>query len=168
MLASTADSAQFWRIGQNWPCYLARPFHALFARISCNTFLEPLKHTDQPWVFFVSGVCNFIKNGFSLLWAIYGYVVRYCILTFRIATIPGEGRNSSNIRGQMNEWPSFSTCQTSLLILPEMTLSGTSLFLRFLSPVETEAPISKTPSLLEINKTRDTRVLRHPSYSWDL
>ena len=91
--------------------------------------------------------------------AIYGYVVRYCILTFRIATIPGGGRNSSNIRGQMNEWPSFSTCQTSLLILPEMTLSGTSLFLRFLSPVETEAPISKTPSLLEINKIMAPKLL---------
>ena len=47
VLASTADSAQFWRIGENWPCYSARPFHALFARISCNTFLESLKHTDQ-------------------------------------------------------------------------------------------------------------------------
>ena len=56
VLASTADSAQFWQIGQNWPCYSAQPFHALFARISCNTFLESLKHTDQPWVGFVSGV----------------------------------------------------------------------------------------------------------------
>ena len=68
MLASTADSAQFWRIGQNWPCYTARPFHALFARISCYTFLESLKHTDQPWVGFVTGVWHFIKNGLSLLW----------------------------------------------------------------------------------------------------
>ena len=50
MLARTADPAQIWRNGQNWPCYLAQPFHALFARISCNTFLESLKHTDQPWV----------------------------------------------------------------------------------------------------------------------
>ena len=29
---------------------IVRPFHALFARISCNTFLESLKHTDQPRV----------------------------------------------------------------------------------------------------------------------
>ena len=55
LLGSTANSAQFWRIGQNWRCYLARPFHALFARISCNTFLESLKQTDQPLVVFVSG-----------------------------------------------------------------------------------------------------------------
>ena len=55
MLASTAHSVQFLQISQNWPCYLAQPFHALFARISCNTFLEFLKHTDQPWVDFVSG-----------------------------------------------------------------------------------------------------------------
>ena len=27
---------------------VARPFHALVDRISCNTFLESLKHTDQP------------------------------------------------------------------------------------------------------------------------
>ena len=67
MLASTADSAQFWQIGQNWPCYLAQPLHALFARISCNTFLESLKHTDQPWVGFVSGAWSFIKNCLSLL-----------------------------------------------------------------------------------------------------
>ena len=45
LLATTADSAQFWRIGQNWLYYLARPFHTLFARISCNTLLESLKHT---------------------------------------------------------------------------------------------------------------------------
>ena len=55
MPASTADSVKFWQIGQNWQCYLARPFHALFARISCNTFLESLKHADQPWVGFVDG-----------------------------------------------------------------------------------------------------------------
>ena len=67
MLTSTADSAQFWRIGQNWLCYLAWPFHALFSRISCNTFLESLKHTDQPWVVFVSGAWNSIKNCLSLL-----------------------------------------------------------------------------------------------------
>ena len=54
-----------------WPCYPARPFRALFARISCNTFLESLKHTDQPWVVFVSGAWISIKNGLSLLcWAI--------------------------------------------------------------------------------------------------
>ena len=29
---------------------LARLFHALFARISCNTFLESLKHADQPFL----------------------------------------------------------------------------------------------------------------------
>ena len=67
MLASTADSAQFWRIGQNWPCYLARPSHALFARISCNTVLESLKHTDQSWVGSVSGAWNLTKHGLSLL-----------------------------------------------------------------------------------------------------
>ena len=55
MLDSTANPAQFWRIGKNWPCYLARPFHALFTRISCNTFLESLSHADQPWVGFVAG-----------------------------------------------------------------------------------------------------------------
>ena len=38
MLASTADQAQFWRIVQNWQCYLARPLLTLFARISCHTF----------------------------------------------------------------------------------------------------------------------------------
>ena len=41
--------------------------HALFARISCNTFLESLKHTDQPWVVFVAGTWNLIKNCLSLL-----------------------------------------------------------------------------------------------------
>ena len=55
VLASTADSAHFWQIGQNWPFKLARPFYALFARISCNTFLEFLKHADQPWISFVAG-----------------------------------------------------------------------------------------------------------------
>ena len=68
MLGSTAHSAWFWRIGQNWPCYSARPFHALLARISCNVFLESLKHTDQSWMVFVSGAWNFIKNGLILLW----------------------------------------------------------------------------------------------------
>ena len=70
MLASTAHLAQFLQISQNWPCYLAQPFHALFARISCNTFLGSLKHTDQPWVGFVYGAWNFIKNCLSLLWYI--------------------------------------------------------------------------------------------------
>ena len=55
MLASTADPAQIHQISQNWPCYLARPFHALFAGISCNKFFESLKHADQPWVGFVNG-----------------------------------------------------------------------------------------------------------------
>ena len=32
-----------------------------------NTFLESLKHTDQPWVGLISGVLQFIKNGLSLL-----------------------------------------------------------------------------------------------------
>ena len=76
MLASTADSAQFWRIGQNWPCYLARPFHALFARISCNTFLESLKHANQPWVGFVAGSWVWTKYNCSSLWnwgCIHGY-----------------------------------------------------------------------------------------------
>ena len=31
-------------------------------------FLESLKHADQPWVVFVFGAWNFIKNGLSLLW----------------------------------------------------------------------------------------------------
>ena len=43
------------------PCYLA-----LFARISCNTFLESLKHFDQPWVGFVDGTKYLIKNCLSL------------------------------------------------------------------------------------------------------
>ena len=55
VLASTADSAQFWQIGQNWLCYLEQPFHVLFAWISCDTFLESLKHANQPWVGFVDG-----------------------------------------------------------------------------------------------------------------
>ena len=67
VLASTAESAQFWQIGQNWSCYPAWSFYALFARISCNTFLESLRHIDQPWVGFVSGAWNFIKNCLSLL-----------------------------------------------------------------------------------------------------
>ena len=48
VLASTAVSAQFLQSGQNWLCYLAQPFHALFAMISSDIFLESLKHTDQP------------------------------------------------------------------------------------------------------------------------
>ena len=55
VLATTTDSSQFWQIGQNWPCCLAQPFHALLARISCNIFLESLKHADQPWIGFVDG-----------------------------------------------------------------------------------------------------------------
>ena len=43
------------RIGRATKHGLARPFQALFARISCNTFLESLKHTDQPYKGFVSG-----------------------------------------------------------------------------------------------------------------
>jgi len=35
-------------------------FHALFAGISCNTFLESLKHADQPWGF-VAGF-DFVLN----------------------------------------------------------------------------------------------------------
>ena len=41
---------------------LAWPFHALFARISYNTFFESLKHTDQPWVGFISGTHNLLKT----------------------------------------------------------------------------------------------------------
>ena len=52
--AVLASIAQFWQIGQNWPCYLAQPFHALFSKILCNTFLESLKHADQPRVGFVA------------------------------------------------------------------------------------------------------------------
>ena len=70
MLASTANSAQFWRIGQNWPCYLARPFHALFARISCNTFLESLKFADQRWVGFVPSFWLCTKFCCSVLWLV--------------------------------------------------------------------------------------------------
>ena len=60
-MASTADSAQFWQIGQSWLCYVACPFHTLFARISCNTFLESLNHTGETCVVFMSGVWKFIK-----------------------------------------------------------------------------------------------------------
>ena len=68
MLASNAASAQFWRIGWNWLCYLAWPFDALFARISCNTYLESLKHVDQPWVGFVAGFWLCTKFYCSALW----------------------------------------------------------------------------------------------------
>ena len=61
MLASPANSTQLWRIGQYWPCYLAWPFHALFAWISCNKFLESLKHTGQSYVVIMDGVWNFIR-----------------------------------------------------------------------------------------------------------
>ena len=50
MLASTANSGRFAKIGHNRHCQLAWPFHAKFARISCNIFLESLKFTDQPKV----------------------------------------------------------------------------------------------------------------------
>ena len=56
MLAITADPAQIWRIGQNRLCQLAWPFQALVARISCNTFLESLRHTDLHIVDFVDDV----------------------------------------------------------------------------------------------------------------
>ena len=49
-LDSTANSVRFTKIGQNRQWQLARPFHALFSRISCNTYLESLKHADQPQV----------------------------------------------------------------------------------------------------------------------
>ena len=58
VLTSTANSGRFAKIGQNRQWQLARPFHALFPRISCNTFLESLKHTYQPWVVFVSGALS--------------------------------------------------------------------------------------------------------------
>ena len=44
------------------------PFHALFARISCNTCLESLKHPDQPWVGFVAGFWLWTKFYCSALW----------------------------------------------------------------------------------------------------
>ena len=44
MLASTADSAQFWQIQ---PYYLAGPLCTLVAMILCNTFFESLKIIDQ-------------------------------------------------------------------------------------------------------------------------
>ena len=56
MLGSTAYSAQFGQIGINWSYNLSQPFHALFARILCNTFLESLKHTGEPYVGFVDGI----------------------------------------------------------------------------------------------------------------
>ena len=62
LLGITANSARFTKIGQNRQCQLARPFHALFARISCYTFLESLRHTDQPLVVLVSGTWNFYQK----------------------------------------------------------------------------------------------------------
>ena len=35
-----------------------------------NTFLESLKHTDQPLIIFVSGTWNFTENCLSLLWTV--------------------------------------------------------------------------------------------------
>ena len=49
----------------------SQPFHALFARISCNKVLEILKHTDQTLVCFVSGTLNLIKNCLNLLWNVF-------------------------------------------------------------------------------------------------
>ena len=51
VLGSMANSGPFTNIGQN-----QQPFNnALFARISCNTFLEFLKYADQLWIVFVAG-----------------------------------------------------------------------------------------------------------------
>ena len=55
VLASTANSGRFAKSGQNRQSQLVRPSYILFARISCNTYLESLKHADQPWVSFVAG-----------------------------------------------------------------------------------------------------------------
>ena len=75
VLSSTANSGPFAKIGQDRHCQLARSFHALFARISCNIFLESLEHTDQntdqPWVPFVLGAKKSIKSHLSLLCILY-------------------------------------------------------------------------------------------------
>ena len=42
-------------------------FHALFTSISCDAFMESLKHANQPWVGFFAGARNSIKNCLSLL-----------------------------------------------------------------------------------------------------
>ena len=49
MLASTANSALFFGESAKIGCA------SLVARILCNTFLESLKHADQPCVGFVDG-----------------------------------------------------------------------------------------------------------------
>ena len=69
VLTSPADSAQFWRIGQNWP------FHALLTSISCNTFLESLKHADQPWVVLLLGH-DFVLN----------FILAHCVEPFDLKT----------------------------------------------------------------------------------
>ena len=54
----SVSSNLIWAQKTSYPtisAHSARPFHALFARKSCNTFLESLKHTDQPCIVFVSG-----------------------------------------------------------------------------------------------------------------
>ena len=38
-----------------------------FARISCNTFLESLRHSDQPWLGFIAGFWLCTKLYFSVL-----------------------------------------------------------------------------------------------------
>ena len=68
VLVSTADFGRFAKIGQNRLCLLARPLYALVARISCNTFLESLNHTDQPYVDFFDFMWNLIQNCLSPLW----------------------------------------------------------------------------------------------------
>ena len=77
VLAMIADSAHFWSIGQNWLCYLAHPFHALFGRISCNTYLESLKHADQSWVGFVAGFWLYFKLYCSALWRAFKGLEKY-------------------------------------------------------------------------------------------
>ena len=55
MLRRMAHFGRFAKIWQNWQCQLAWPFHALYARISCKTFLESMKHADKPGVGFADG-----------------------------------------------------------------------------------------------------------------
>ena len=50
MLGHTANSGQF---AKNWAESAVLASMALFVRILCNTFLESLKHADQPWIGFL-------------------------------------------------------------------------------------------------------------------
>ena len=67
VLGSMANFGWFVKIGQNRQCKLAQTFNTRFSTISWDTFLESLKHVNQPWVGFVAWTWNFIKNSLSLL-----------------------------------------------------------------------------------------------------